>query len=248
MPPPEVTARAVLVVDPASGVALHEANARERLAPASLTKIATAAVVLERGPALDVAVEVNPDLVRQWLEDSSTMGLLPGDRFSVRDLLYGLLMVSGNDAARELAIATAGSEADFVDEMNELAQRLGLRDTRFTDVHGLGGPGHYSSAWDLAILSAHAMTLPAFRALVGTEMRVVSGSQDLSLYNHNPLLNYTPGVDGIKVGYTEEAGATFVASVERDGRRLLIVLLNAPGMAFDAIALIEWAYANHEWR
>ena len=175
------------------------------------------------------------------------MGLLPGDRFSVRELLYGLLTVSGNDAATELALATAGTEEAFVGKMNELVRRLGLTDTTFLDVHGLGGPGHYSSAWDLAVLSKYAMTFPVFREIVSTEIHTATGSRALPLYNHNPLLNYTPGVDGIKVGYTEEAGATFVASVEREGHRVIVVLLNAPSMALDAIALIEWAFANSEW-
>ncbi|MEO8502243.1 MAG: D-alanyl-D-alanine carboxypeptidase, partial [Vicinamibacteria bacterium] len=135
----------------------------------------------------------------------------------------------------------------FVQRMNELAHRLGLKDTHFADVHGLGSAEHYTSAWDLALLSEHAMTLPEFRAVVGSETHVASGTRELSLYNLNPLLNYTPGVDGVKTGYTEEAGPTFVASAERDGHRITVVLLDAPSMALDAIALIEWAFRNFEW-
>ncbi len=218
-----------------------------RLPPASLTKIATAVLVLESGIDLQTLITVHPDLEKEWLEDSATMGLLPGDSFSVHELLYGMLLVSGNDAARELAQATAGTEESFVDRMNDLAKRLALRDTHFTDVHGLGGPDHYSSAWDLAQLSKYAMTFPEFRVLVGTETHVASGTRDLSLYNLNPLLNYTRGVDGIKTGYTEEAGPTFVACADRGGHRVIVVMLDAPSMALDAIALIEWAFANFEW-
>ena len=174
-------------------------------------------------------------------------GLQPGDQFSVKDLLYGMMLKSGNDAAKELARTAAGSEAAFVVRMNALATRLALRDTRFTDVHGLGGPNHYSSAYDLALLARHAMTLPEFREVVGTESRTAQGSRPIDLYNHNPLLNYTEGVTGVKTGYTEEAGNTFVVSVERNGRRIIVVLLNAPNLAFDAIDLIEWTYANHTW-
>lgn len=247
LPPPAIDARAALVLDVASGAQLFAANADLRLPPASLTKIATAVVVLESGIDLDQVIEVNPDLERLWLDDVATMGLLPGDRFSVRELLEGLLLVSGADAAIELAKAVAGGPAPFVERMNALAARLGLRDTRFTDVHGLGGPGHYSSARDLAALSVYAMTFPAFRQVVATESHVTTGSRELSLYNQNPLLNYTTGVDGIKVGYTEEAGPTFVVSVTRGGVSLMLVLLDAPRMALDAIALVEWAYANFDW-
>lgn len=247
IPPPTVEAAAYLVVDGDTGASLLESNADARLAPASLTKIATAIVVLERNPDLDQVIEVNPDIIKLLIEDSSSMKLLPGDRFSLRELLYGLLLVSGNDAAIELAKALFGSEQAMVREMNRLAKNLNLRDTHFTDVHGLGGPDHYTSARDLARLSAHAMNLPVFREIVGTETHTTSGSQEIFLYNFNPLLNYTPGVDGIKTGYTEQAGPTFVVSALRDGHRVYVVILNAKAYPFDAIALLEWAYADTAW-
>jgi D-alanyl-D-alanine carboxypeptidase len=142
--PSVVPARAVLVFDDASGTALYESNSHDRLPPASLTKIATAVIVLETGQSLDTVVETHPDLERGWLEDSSSMGLEPGDRFSIRELLYGMLMVSGGDAARELAIATAGTESAFVDRMNGLAARLRLTDTHFSDVQGLDATDQFS--------------------------------------------------------------------------------------------------------
>jgi len=245
--PPAVQARAVLVFDDASGTALYESNSHDRLPPASLTKIATAVVVLEAHESLDTVIETHPDLEKEWLEDSSSMGLEPGDRFSLRELLYGMLMVSGGDAARELAIATAGTESAFVERMNGLAERLHLDDTHFADVQGLDASDQFSSAWDMALLSRYAMTFPVFREIVGTETHVAAGSRELPLYNFNPLLNYTPGVDGIKTGFTEQAGHTFVASVERDGHRVTVVMLNAQSMALDSIALIEWAFASHRW-
>lgn len=234
-------------MDEATGASLFEHNADARLSPASLTKIATAIVALETGADLATIIEVNPNLEQLWLEDSSSMGLLPGDRFSLRELLYGLLLVSGNDAAKELAVALYGGEAAYIDAMNALVRRLGMRDTQFLDVHGLGGPGHYTSARDMAILAKYAMTLPLFREIVGTETHTSVGTQEIFLYNYNPLLNYTPGVTGVKTGYTEEAGPTFVVSVDRDGRRIIVVLLNAPAFPFDAIDLIEWAYADTIW-
>ena len=245
MPPPPAQFAAVVIMDRDSGAVLYEVNPHLRLPPASLTKIATAVVALETlDPDKVLETNANPD--QEWLDDATAMGLQPGDRFSVRELLYGMMLVSGNDAAKELARA-AGGEAAFVTRMNALAHRLRLTDTHFTDVHGLGGPNHYSSANDLAVLAAHAMTLPVFRDVVGTETHTAVGSREIELYNFNPLLNYTPGVTGIKTGYTEEAGHTFVVSVERDGHGIIVVLLNAPNLAFDAIDLIEWTFTNHTW-
>ncbi|MEO6397257.1 MAG: serine hydrolase [Tepidiformaceae bacterium] len=243
LPPPPVTAAAALVTDEDTGVVLFELNPNLRLAPASLTKVATAVVVLE-SLDLEREVEANPDLVREWLNDSSTMGLEPGDRFTVRELLYGLLLLSGNDAAEALALATSSSEEQFVSRLNGLAARLRLRDTHFSDEHGLGGPDHFSSAADLALLTRYAMSFPVFRQIVGTEEHLAVGSRSLPLYNLNPLLGYTPGVDGVKTGYTEEAGRTFIATATRSGRHISVVLLNAPLRTPEAIALIEWAFAN----
>ena len=245
-PPAQVAAG--VMIDAKSGQVLWEVNQHQRLAPASLTKIATAVVALRLLPDTSRVLDTNADPDREWLDDATAMGLQPGDRFSVKELLYGMMMASGNDAAKELARAAAGSEEAFVGQMNALARELGLRDTRFEDVHGLGGPDHYSSAYDIAVLSRYAMTLPEFREVVGTESRTASGSRAIELYNHNPLLNYTPGVNGIKTGFTEEAGNTYSVSVERDGNEIILVMLNAPNRAFDAIDLIEWAYANFRWQ
>lgn len=247
LPAPPVQMAAGILVDAATGEVLWEQNSGQRLPPASLTKIATAAVALELLPDTSRVLDTSADPVQEWLEDASTMGLQPGDRFSVKELLYGLMMASGNDAAKELARAASGSEQAFVSQMNALARRLGMANTRFSDVHGLGGPEHYTTARDLAVLARYAMTLPEFREVVGTESRTAVGSRPIELYNHNPLLNYTPGVTGIKTGFTEDAGNTFAVSVQRDGNGIILVMLNAPNMAFDAIDMIEWAYANFSW-
>ncbi len=246
VPIPELSAQSIIVMDEDSGAILFERAGHQRMAPASLTKIATAMVVIEAGD-LDRVVEVNPDLQREWEEDSSVMGLEPGDRFSVRELLYGMMLVSGNDAAEALMRATSWSEADFVGRMNQLAERIGLHDTHFTEPTGLGGPDHYSTAADLALLSRYAMQNETFREIVGTETHVAKGSRDIDLYNLNPLLNYTAGVDGVKTGYTEQAGRTFVVSAKRDGHRVYAVLLNTTTRAQDAINIIEWSFADHRW-
>jgi D-alanyl-D-alanine carboxypeptidase len=247
IPAPEVRASAAVVIDEASGAILYALDAHRPLPPASLTKIATAVTVLEAG-GLDDEVDTEPDILRHLRLDSTSMGLEPGDRFTVRELLHGLLIASGNDAAEELAEHEAGSQEGLVARMNALVARLGLQSTHFTDTHGLGGPGHYSSAYDMAMLARFAMTFPLFREIVAHEEYVARGSRELELLNPNPLLGYTEGVDGVKTGYTEEAGRTYVASVTRGGHRVYVVLFNAQTRASDAIALIEWTFANHEWR
>ncbi len=245
-PPPAISAVAALVMDEASGAILFEQNAALSLPPASLTKIATAVAVIEAG-YLETPIEANPDLERQWLEDSQSMGLEPGDVFLGRELLYGLLLASGNDAAEALAIAVDGGIEPFAARLNALAARLGLTGTHFVNPHGLEAPGHVSTARDMALLARYAMSLPDFRAIVATESHTAVGSRELPLYNLNPLLNYTEGVDGVKTGYTEEAGRTFVVTATRGGHRVIVVLLNDLFRTPDAIALIDWAFAAHTW-
>ena len=247
--PPEISASSAIVLDGASLEILYERDAFSRRAPASLTKIATAIVAAEHGNLDDRTVS----LVHYWdLGDSTTMALEPGDEISVRDLLYGLMLVSGNDAAYVIARHMAGSDDAFAIAMNLLVERMQLQDTQFRNPHGLTEVGHYSTAYDLALLSRHLMANSTLREIVSTEQIIVTAERDgeeveFDLFNHNPLLEYTPGVDGVKTGFTETAGRTFAVSVERDGRRLYIVLLDAPDRAQDAIALIEWAYEAHEW-
>lgn len=248
-PAPEISASSAIVVDDASLQVLYGKDAYTRRGPASLTKIATAIVTMEHARLEDVATSP----VHYWdLGDSSTMGLEPGDEITVRELLYGLMLVSGNDAATVLADHISGTEAAFVEEMNRLASRLGLRDTHFENAAGLTSPGHYSSAWDLVLLSRYLMRFPDLRTIVGTEEYTATATRagetvTFDLYNHNPLLNYTPGVDGVKTGFTEEAGRTFSVTAERDGHRIYIVLLDTTLRAQDSQALIEWAFANHRW-
>lgn len=252
LPVPELSAAAAIVVDDASLQVLFDLDGRTPRAPASVTKMATAVVAMEHG-RLD---EVVTSGVHYWdlayEGDSTTMGLEPGDEITLRDLLYGLLLVSGNDAAQVIAEHVAGSEAAFVAEMNDLARRLGMEDTHFVTVDGLSAPGHASSPWDLVLLSRYLMRFPDLRAIVATEEYTAAGMRagaevGYDLYNHNPLLNYTPGVDGIKTGFTEEAGRTFSLTAERDGHRVYIVLMDSALRAQDAIALVDWVYANHVW-
>jgi D-alanyl-D-alanine carboxypeptidase (penicillin-binding protein 5/6) len=239
-----VTALSAVVLDEGSGAVLYDKVAGRPLPPASLTKIATAVVALEEGN-LDSTVVVDVD--SEAMKSSTVMGLLPGDHFFLRDMLYGLMLPSGNDAALAIGRHIAGSDDGFVEKMNALARRLVLNETRFTNAHGLTRRGHVSSAHDLAVLSRYAMNVPGFAQIVGTPYWTAVGSRTIELTNVHPFTFSYPGGDGIKTGYTGRAGRTMVASAVRDGHRVYVVLLNSPEMEKDAAALMDWAFANHRW-
>jgi D-alanyl-D-alanine carboxypeptidase len=244
VPAPAVTALAAVVIDEASGAVLYDKQAERVLPPASLTKIATAVIALEEGD-LDSTVVV--DVNSEAMKGSTVMGLLPGDHFTLRDLLYGLMLPSGNDAAIAIGRHIAGSDEAFAEKLNALARRFALNDTQFANAHGLSRLGHVTSAHDLAILSRYAMSVPGFAEIVGTPYWTALGSRTIELTNLHPFTFSYPGGDGIKTGYTGRAGRTMVASAVRDGHRVYVVLLNAPEMEKDAVALMDWAFATHRW-
>ena len=260
--PPEVTAAAVVVIDDATGAVLYGLNEHQRLPPASLTKLATAILAVESARDLDVPVAIDVD--SRAMPGSSVMGLLPGDEFQLRDLLYGLLLPSGNDAAIAIARYISGSEEKFVAQMNAMMDRLGLNDTVFADPHGLGGDRryardgfgrwrrlspveHYSSAYDIAMLARYALTLPDIAEAVVAPSRIAQGSRDIYLRNVNSFLRRYPGADGMKTGFTDEAGRTLAASATRDGRRVHVVLLDAPDRFNEAAALLDWVFDTWCW-
>jgi D-alanyl-D-alanine carboxypeptidase len=239
--PPPVTAAAALVVDLDSGQALYSLRAEERLPPASTAKIMTALLTLQRAN-LDDVVQVS---ARAAGRVGSRMGLTPGEKLTVRDLLYGLLLPSGNDAAAALAEHIAGSEEAFVALMNSTAAGLGLRGTHFTSPHGMDNPSETVSATDLVSLTRAALAYPAFSEIVATPAVSVAG---LKLVNTNQLLGTFPGADGVKTGTTDAAGECLVASRTRDGHRLLVVLLGSQDRYGEASALLSWANSGWQWR
>ena len=243
-PAPTVTAAAVAVVDEASGALLYQKGAHDRLPPASLTKIATAILVVE---GMEPGAVITADVDSRKMVDSSVLGLIPGDCFSTNDLLYGLMLPSGNDAALAIAQYQGGSEGAFVLQMNTLVRRLGLTDTTFTDPHGLGSPIHRSSAYDIAMLARYGMSLPRFREVVKTGAYTARGARELSMRNTNALLSSYPSADGVKTGFTDDAGRTIAASATKNGRRVYVVLLNDQNRDTDSRALLDWAFVNHSW-
>ncbi len=242
---PQVQALSVAVVDEASGQLLYGRDPHHRLPPASVTKIFTALVALRYG-RLDQQVHVTFD--QSQLYDSTLMGLREGDTFTLEDLLYGLMLPSGNDAALAIANAIGGDETHFVELMNEEAARLGLHDSHFVNPHGLDAPGHYTSAYDLAMAARYGMThYDEFRKLAAARVWQVHGSRTYTVYNLNRFLLDYPGADGVKIGYTDNAGRTIVASAMRNGHRVYVVLMHCGDIVTDSVPLFNWVFNNFTW-
>jgi D-alanyl-D-alanine carboxypeptidase (penicillin-binding protein 5/6) len=224
--PPAVDARAWLLLDVTSGQAIASRNPQERIEPASLTKLMTAylafAALKARSLALGQTIRVSE---RAWHAGGSRMFIEPRKPVTVEELLHGLIIQSGNDASIALAEAVAGSEPAFVERMNREAGRLGMTDTNFTNSSGMPGPGHYSSAGDLALItSALIRDYPEYYKLYSQrEYRY----NDITQRNRNQLLWLDPNVDGVKTGHTESAGYCLIASAQRGGRRLVSVVIGA---------------------
>lgn len=243
--PPAVAAATGVVIDAASGAVLWGLDEHRAVQPASVSKIVTALLAVERGN-LDTVITV--DLPQQMLSRGSTMGLVTGDWFTLRDLLYGLMLPSGNDAAAVIATHLAGSEPAFAEQMNQRLCDLGLTDSHFINASGLGrGMYNMASAYDLAQVSRAAMQHPAFVQIAGTRAWTARGSRVLAMSNLNQLIGWYPGADGIKIGWTPGAGNTIVGSATRNGHRVIVVLLNTPDRAGESAALLNWAFANHRW-
>ena len=247
---PAISAAAYLVVEATSGQVLAESNTKQRRDPASLTKLMTAYLVFDalhqKQLTLGQRLRV-PE--RAWKAEGSRMFIEPGAPVTTEDLLRGLIIQSGNDAAIALAIAVAGNESEFVSRMNREAKKLGMEDTQFLNATGLTQQGHYTTAHDLAILSLALMrNFPQYTKFYAeksyTHNRIVQE-------NRNRLLFSDPTVDGLKTGHTDAAGWCLIATVNRPPRRLLTVLLGAPSEAIrinDSRKLIDWAFTAFEGR
>lgn len=235
-----VSAKAAILMHADSGRVLYEKNADEHMLIASTTKIMTAIVVLEHCE-LDDLVEVDS---RSAGIEGSSMYLKAGESYTVEDLLYGLLLVSGNDAASALALHVADSMEEFAELMNAKAAELGMTESSFKNAHGLDEEGHCSTARDMAKLAAYCMGNEDFARIAGTVSHTV-GEQ--TLVNHNRLLREYDGCLGLKTGYTMAAGRTLVTCAERDGARYVCVTLNDPDDWDDHKALYDWAFANYSF-
>nr|MBQ8244672.1 D-alanyl-D-alanine carboxypeptidase [Oscillospiraceae bacterium] len=233
-----VSAKRAYVLDGVSGRVLFERNGSERSLIASTTKIMTALIVCEQCNVLD-RMRIPREAV--GIEGSS-MYLREGEILTLQELLYGLMLSSGNDAAVALAIYCGGTVEGFAQLMNDKARNLGLRDTHFENPNGLDAPGHYSTARDLAVLAAYAMENPIFRKTVSAKSIRIG---ERYLTNHNKLLWRVEGADGVKTGYTQAAGRILVSSAARNGRRLIAVTLDAPDDWNDHAALLEEGFSRY---
>lgn len=240
------TGASAILADLDSGQVLFRRAPDRRRPIASVTKIMTALLVLERA-GLDEVTTVNADATFPADQAGlSTLGLVPGERIAVGDLLYALVLQSANDAAIALAEHVSGTEARFEAAMNSRARALGMADTRFRSSNGLDDGG-YSSARDLVTLTrAVYATQPAFGRIAATQFRHIPSPAGLprTVQNRNVLLWLYPGAFGVKTGYTAEAGFCVVAAAQRDGRRLVAVILGSAGEPFsDAAALLNHGFA-----
>ncbi len=241
--PPSVTATSAVLIDISSGRVLYAKSAHLERAPASLTKVMTCLLALEDG-RLDDTIEVSEVAASVG---GSSVWLEAGEVQTVRDLLYGLMLRSGNDAAEAIAEHMAGNSGDFALLMNRRAAEIGATSTHFRNPHGLPASGHYTTAADFALIVREALLRPDFREIVSTRRYVIpwpGQPWDRAVYNENRLLWTYPGADGVKTGWTEEAGRCLVASATREGWQLAAVLLDAPEMWTDATQLLDWGFES----
>ncbi len=242
---PEISAKAAVLVDASSMRVIFSRNEHERLPMASTTKIMSAMLALE-APDLDEAFVVDSTAIQV---EGSSMGLTEGDIVTMRALAYGMLLPSGNDAANAAAVKLGGDRETFVKRMNERAKQLGLSDTHYENPSGLDAKEHYSSAYDLALLTSYAFKNPEFLNICKqSSAKVNFGNPPYTrwLTNHNRLLQEYEGCIGVKTGFTDDARRCLVSAAERNGVRLICVTLNDPDDWRDHANLFDYGFAHYK--
>lgn len=225
---PEIAGEAAVLIDGRNGQFLYEKNTSQRVYPASTTKILTAVIALENGK-LDDMVTIPAEACNV---EGSAIGLLEGEKISLEELLYAMMLNSGNDTAVAIAIHVAGSVEEFANLMNKKAANLGMVNTHFNNPNGLPDPNHYSTAHDMALISYYAMQNPEFRKIVATKTRTIHRDDPAAqtyLENHNRLLWNYEGAIGLKTGYTSEARQCLISAANRGGRELVAVVMKSEG-------------------
>ncbi len=238
---PDLSATSAISYDLTTDTLLFEKYPKKRLPIASLTKIMTSVIALENNK-LDQGLNVTHDAANIG-EDS--MGLTEGEKLKFEDLLYGLILNSGNDAAETIAQDSPFGRANFIYLMNKKAEDFGLTDTHFTNPTGLEGDGNqYSTAYDLLVISRYALEIPEFATVAATYEHDIpqdSNHKEYTLYNETNLLTSYPGVKGIKTGYTYEAGLCLITYLDYDGHRIIAILLNAENRRQEMKDLLDYS-------
>jgi D-alanyl-D-alanine carboxypeptidase (penicillin-binding protein 5/6) len=241
---PEIDGEAAYVMEALCGAPLYELNGRKHYPPASLTKMMTALAALENS-SLDEMVESPIDgALYSFQTDSTVMGLDLGEQLTMEDMLYGMLLTSGSDAAIAIADHVSGGDEDaFVAMMNAKADEMGLENTHFANPHGLDDSLLYSSAEDIAVIAQALLEEPTLAGIVGTVQYTPDWGKG-PIENKNLFLTNYPGAIGVKTGYTDDAGQTIAAAATRNGRTLIVSVLHSEEMFVDAGALLDWAFAE----
>ena len=239
---PRVTARSAVVMEAKTGRVLYERNMGDRRFPASTTKIMTLIIALEKGN-LDDVVKVGPHAAGT---EGSTLWLEEGDEITLRELLYGMMLHSGNDATVAVAEHIAGSVDAFARLMTDKAHEIGANDTNFVNANGLPDDAHYTTAHDLALIASYGYTLPEFEKIVSTKEITFPWVKDDThrLRNENQMLWLYEGGNGVKTGYTDAAGRCLVSAAKRDGIQLVAVVLDSNWMWNDSILLLDYGFSK----
>lgn len=241
----DTSARAAVIMDVNSGRVLYSKNMDEKLPMASTTKIMTTLVAIESGKLNEiVTVSRNASYT-----GGSSIYLREGEKHTVHDLLYAIMLRSGNDAAVAVAEHIGGSVEGFAEMMNQKAQEIGAVNTRFANPHGLDAAGHYTTAYDLALITSYALKNPVFSEIARSKKKVIKGppneNWDRVMVNKNKMLWQFEGGDGVKTGFTNKAGRCLVSSATRNGMQLVCVVLNCGPMWDDSAALLEYGFKNY---
>ena len=239
------SAKAMCVMETSSKRVLNSKNMDTKLAMASTTKIMTAITAIENCDDLDKTFEISPKAVGV---PGTSLYLRKGEVFSTRDLLYGLMLISGNDASVAIGEHISGSVSEFVKLMNKTAKKIGAESSHFDNTHGLDSKTHYTTAYDLALITSYAMMNPTFKEIVSTKNAKITNTDGKSRYlkNKNKLLNSFDGCNGVKTGFTDDAGRCLVSSAEREGMNVVCVVLNCGPMFEECSRFMEEAFASYK--
>lgn len=242
---PSITAESAIVIDLKTGRVLYEKNSEKQLPMASTTKILTALVAIENSD-LDDLVKISDETTNI---EGSSIYLKAGEAMTLKDLLYGLMLCSGNDAACTIAkYIGEGSIEDFIEKMNQKASEIGAYNSSFKNPHGLHDPNHYTTAYDLALIAQEAMKNNVFKQIVGTKLWIAEreGDRYKYFYNKNKVLSQYTGGTGVKIGYTRAAGRCLVASGKKENMEVICVVLNDSNWFNDAYRLMDYAFDKYE--